>query len=180
VATHRLDAILAPDYLEGLTGITIEDLRARRAECDGIDTSLSYARRLLQGRLDIVLAELKHRRDGTASNLQSLVEELPEILSEKVRAGGNGRLTVFLAPGSEMEFDPALVVRIDAVADDRRLSNLPSASVDEVESLVDELSSLETEISAQRSALHDRMNALQEELVRRYRSGEASVDSLLT
>ena len=180
VPNHRLDAILAPDFLEGLTGITIEDLRARRSECDAIGTSLSYARRLLQGRLDIVLAELKNRQDGTTSDHASLVEQLPKILAERVHAAGNGRLTAFLAPGSELEIDPDLIARIDAVADDRRLSNLPSASIEEVEALIDELSSLESEISAQRTALYKRMDALQEELVRRYRSGEASVDSLLT
>ena len=158
----------------------MEDLRNRRAECNAIEVSVSYSRRLVQGRLDIVLAELKHRQDGTTSDLHSLVEQLPEILSEKVHAGGFGRLSAFMAPGPEAELDPALVARIDAVADDRRLRNLTSASKEEVEALVDELRSLEMEISAQRQAVHERQNRLQDELVRRYKSGEADPTTLLT
>jgi hypothetical protein len=179
VATHRLDAILAPDYLDGLTTISIDELRSRRTECQAVEVSLSYSRRVVQGRLDIVLAELKHRRDGTTSDLHTLVEELPEILSEKVHAAGFGRMSAFMAPGAEPELDPALVARIDAVADDRRLRNLTEASEEEVEALVDELRSLEVEISAQRRALFERIDALQDELVRRYKSGEADPRSLL-
>ena len=180
MATHRLDAILAPDYLAGLTDIPIEELRSRRAECESIELSVSYSRRLVQGRLDIVLAELKHRQDGTASDLHSLVEQLPSILAEKARPGGFGRLSAFMAPGPVNDLDPALVARIDAVADDRRLRNLPSASSEEVEALVDELSSLESELSAQRAAVHERQDKLQHELVRRYKSGEVDPSSLLT
>jgi hypothetical protein len=180
VATNRLDAILAPDYVEELSALPIEEIRRRRAECDQVETSLSYSRRLVQGRLDIVAAELRHRRDGVASDLHSLIDELPEILSEKVRAGGTGRLSNLMAPGAEPELDADLAARIDAVAGDRRMSNLPSASDDEMQALVDELGSLEAEISGQRKALHDRMDLLQKELMRRYKSGEANVDSLLS
>ena len=176
--THRLDAILAPDYIEGLRDITIEELRRRRSECEAIGNSLSYSRRLVQGRLDIVLAELKHRQDGTTGDLHSLVEQLPEILSEKVHAGGFGRLPAFMGPDAEL--DPDLVSRIDAVADERRLRNLTAAAQEEVDALVDELRSLEVELSAQRQAVYERSNKLQDELVRRYKSGEVDPSSLLT
>lgn len=184
VATQRLDAILAPDYLAGLTDLSIEEIRRRRAECQEVEVSLSYSRRIVQGRLDIVLAELRHRNDGSASDLQSLVDELPEILSEKVHASGNGRLSAYLAPGDEPELDAAILARIDAVADDRRLGDLPAASAEAVEAMVEELRSLEVDISTQRRALHERIDALQEELVHRYKerymSGEANVDSWLS
>jgi hypothetical protein len=183
VATHRLDAILAPDYLAGLTELSIDEIRRRRSECQEVEVSLSYSRRIVQGRLDIVLAEMRHRNDGSATDLHSLVDELPEILSEKVHASGNGRLSTFLAPG-EPELDPALLARVDAVADNRRLSDLPGISSAEVDGMVDELRSLEVDISTQRRALHERIDALQEELVQRYKeqykSGEANVDSWLS
>jgi hypothetical protein len=179
VATH-LDAILAADYLEGLTTLSMEELRARRSECHTVEVSLSYTRRDVQGRLDIVLAELKHRQDGTTSDLHSLVEELPEILSENVHAGGYGRISAFMAPGSEPELDPALAARIDAVAGDERLLNLPSASKEDVEGLVDELQALEVEVSAQRKALFERIDTIQDEIVRRYKSGEADPNSLIS
>jgi septum formation topological specificity factor MinE len=180
VATHRLDAILAPDYLAGLTTLPIEELRRRRNDCQEVEVSLSYLRRVVQGRLDIVLAEMRHRREGSTHDLQTLVDELPSILSEKVHAGGNGRLSRLLSPGDDPEIDDALLARIDAVVDDRRLSNLPTSSDADIDVLVDELQSMEADISAQRRSVHERIDALQAELVRRYKSGEANVNTLLS
>ena len=180
VATHRLDAILADDYLAGLTTLPIEELRRRRSDCQEVEVSLSYLRRVVQGRLDIVLAELRHRRDGTTHDLQTLVDELPAILSEKVHAGGNGRLSRLLSPGDEPGVDDALLARIDAVADDRRLSDLSECSDADIEGLVDDLQSMESDVSAQRRAIHERIDALQAELVRRYKTGEANVNTLLS
>jgi hypothetical protein len=37
VATHRLDAILADDYLAGLTALPIEELRRRRSDCQEVE-----------------------------------------------------------------------------------------------------------------------------------------------
>jgi hypothetical protein len=179
VANDRIDALLAPSYLEGLTSIPIEEVRSRRAECQGVEVSFSYLRRIVQGRLDIVLAELKRRREGTSGDLHTLVENLPEILAEHVHAPGNGRLPQWMAPG-DPEIDGSLNERVDAVADADVLGKLPSLSDDEVQSLVDRLTELEREVSSERRALHERIDALQEEIVRRYKSGEASVDSLLT
>src|SRR5207253_6258350 len=87
VASDRIDDLLAPAYLEGLTSIPIDELRSRRSECQSVEGSLSYLRRLVQGRLDIVLSELHRRQEGEEpSDVSSIVEHLPEILSEKVRA----------------------------------------------------------------------------------------------
>jgi len=179
VASDRLDALLAPAYLEGLTSIPIDEVRSRRAECQNVEVSCSYLRRLVQGRLDIVLAELRRRRDGTADgDLHSLIDQLPEILSEHVHAPGNGRLSLVMAPG-EPDIGDDLKARVDAVANADVLGGLPTMSDDEVQQLVDRLTELERDVSAQRRALFERIDALQEELVRRYKTGEASVDTLL-
>ena len=175
----RIDAVLAPDYLKGLTTTSIDDVRARRAECQALEVSLSYLRRLVQGRLDIVLAEAHRRQAGDPEqDLEALVARLPEILSEHVHAPGMGRLSTFMAPGDE-EAEPELSARLDEVAGADRLAHLPSLTDDEIQALVDDLTALEREVSTHRRALHERIDALQEELVRRYKTGEASVDSLL-
>lgn len=178
VASHRIDALLAPSYLEGLTSIPIEEVRSRRAECQSVEVSFSYLRRLVQGRLDIVLSELRRRQEGGSADLHSLVDQLPEILSEHVHAPGNGRLPQWMAPG-EPDIDDSLVGRVDAVADADVLGRLPDLSDDDIQALIDRLTELERDISGQRRALHERIDALQEELVRRYKTGEASVDTLL-
>jgi hypothetical protein len=180
VVHSRIAAILAPGYLDGVTSVTIEEIRARRAACQAVEVSLSYLRRLVQGRLDIVLAEV-HRRDEGApeEDLHSLVERLPEILSDHVHAPGNGRLSTFMAPG-DTDLDDELLKQLDDIVDAERLATLPALTDERVRGLVDELTTLERSVSGQRRALHERIDALQEELVRRYRTGEASVDSLLT
>src|SRR5207248_3020246 len=95
----HLDDLLAPGYLEGLTKIPIDELRARRQECQTVEGSLSYLRRLVQGRLDIVLAELNRRREGgEASDLSDIIDHLPEILAEKDRPSGNARPLTTVEP----------------------------------------------------------------------------------
>ena len=179
MANDRIAALLAPDYLAGLKTIPIEDVRARRAECQAVEVSLSYLRRMVQGRLDIVLAELRRRQEGAPpADLHSLVESLAETLSEHVHAPGNGRLAALIV-ASDPEVDDALVTQLDAVADANALGQLPATTDDDVQALVDRLTAFEREISDQRRALFERIDAIQEELVRRYKSGEASVDSLL-
>jgi hypothetical protein len=180
VVHSRIAAILAPGYLDGLTSVTIEEIRARRGTCQAVEVSLSYLRRLVQGRLDIVLAEVRRRDEGAPEeDLHSLVERLPEILSDHVHAPGNGRLSTFMAPG-DTDLDRELLGQLDDIVDAERLATLPSLSEDQVRSLVDQLTTLERSVSGQRRALHERIDALQEELVRRYRTGEANVDSLLS
>ncbi|MET1041312.1 MAG: aerial mycelium formation protein, partial [Acidimicrobiales bacterium] len=61
---RSLDALLAPDLLAGLSGWTMEDVRALRDEVQGAEGGLSFVRRMVHGRLDIVGAELERRRGG--------------------------------------------------------------------------------------------------------------------
>jgi hypothetical protein len=56
------------------------------------------------------------------------------------------------------------------------LADLPSTRLEE---LLAGLVSLERDVSDERRALHAIQDRIQEEIVRRYKSGEASVDALL-
>ena len=85
----ELDRVLDNAYVGDLASRSIEEIRAMRAESQAVETGLSYVRRLAQGRLDIVAADLRRRRDGgDPPDLHSLVEHLPEILGEHVHAPG--------------------------------------------------------------------------------------------
>lgn len=174
-----LDRLLAPDYLEGIAELPIEDVRARREACKETEVGLSYVRRVVQGRLDIVLADIQRRQSGEGpSDLASLVEQLKrgEILGDKVRAPGVGRLPTYMAPADS---DGTMSEELDRVIGKARLEALPDLSDAEVQQVADDLGALERTVSAQRRALHERIDAFQEEIVRRYRTGEASVDTLL-
>jgi hypothetical protein len=173
----QLDEVLAPDYLNGLPDWPIERVRARRDDATEVETGLSYLRRITQGRLDIVLSE-QHRRQGGESggDLDELVGHLPEILGDRVHAPGLGRLPALMAPG---QLDPDLSARLEAVLPSVKLDTLQDFSGEDLAAVSGELDAFERSVSSQRHAVFDVIDHLQEELVRRYRSGEATVDSLL-
>ncbi|HWW54020.1 MAG TPA: hypothetical protein VNY84_09630 [Acidimicrobiales bacterium] len=191
-----IDRLLSTDYLNGIDGLPMTELRERRQACQEVETSLSYFRRLIQGRLDIVHAEISRRESGgEPSDLGDLIERLPSILAEhtgtsatSATAGaaaaadggagsvsGRGPLPEVIAPADVGE----LAEQLDAVVDADCLGSLPSRTDEEVRALADQLTDLERTVSAQRRGLHERIDALQDEIVRRYKSGEATVDALL-
>ena len=172
-----LEEILDPAYVEGLAGLTLPEVRSRRDAASEVETGMSYLRRMVQGRLDIVLAEAHRREAGLPpQDLAGLVEHLPEILGDHVHAPGLGRLTTIMAPG---EVDTRLQERIEGIVPTAAMADLPSLDDDAVARAAAGLEALEREVSAQRRSLHEVLDLLQEEIVRRYRSGEATVDNLL-
>jgi hypothetical protein len=175
MASAHIERLLDPSYVEGIRELPMEELRAKRAECGEVEVALSYLRRLLQGRLDIVLADLQRRAGGTPGDLASLIEQLPGILGEQSRPPGFGRLPTLLTPSDVDD----LTDEADAVADPGRLAALDEMPDADVRAIADALGELEQRTSLQRKQLFERIDQLQEEIVRRYKEGEASVDSLL-
>ncbi|MDQ3757727.1 MAG: hypothetical protein M3394_07750 [Actinomycetota bacterium] len=178
MAIARIDDILSPAYVEGLGDLPLADVRSRRDECQEAADELSYLRRMVQGRLDIVHADLQRRAGGEPGDLHDLVEQLKrgEIIADGTRAQGQGRLPTGLVPA---DLDGWIARELDSIVDAGRMSALPELDEDAVRAIGDNLEELERRVSSQRGALHERANTLQEEIVRRYKSGEATVDSLL-
>ena len=178
MTSSSLAALLQPEYLSGLSSLPIQEIRIRRDHASEIEVGLSYVRRLIQGRLDIVLAELSGRERGdSGGDVHGLVERLPEILGNRVRAPGTGRLSTLMAPADSELSD---VARLDAILDADALARLPERSEAELRAVADALAEFEHEVSAGRHSVHHVIDRLQEELVRRYKSGEANVDTLLS
>jgi len=166
---------LAADLLEGLADLPIDAVRARRGACQLLETQLSYVRRLAQGRLDIVASETAARRAGTEHD-QTLEQRLTAALADRITSPGNGHLPMGLEPG---EIDPALLAGLDRAAPPALVSSPSSMDDDQLRQVTDALAGFERDISARRRAMFDRIDFLQAEIVRRYQSGEATVDSLL-
>jgi hypothetical protein len=171
------DRILADDYVANLEALSMADLRARKAECGEAESALSYLRRLVQVRLDIVLAEIENRAAGGTGELSELVEHLGEILAEGGTRTTAGRLTSLALPDVDHTL---LTADLDAIFDVDRAGALPETDEAEVRRIADALVELERSVSSRRRELFERLDALQAEVVRRYKSGEESVDSLLT
>jgi hypothetical protein len=173
----QIDDVMDPGYLEGLEEWSLVQVRARRDEALEVETGLSYLRRMVQGRLDIVLAEEGRRRLGQTGDLEDLVERLPEILGDRVHTPGSGRLPALMGPGA---LDAELVDRLESLLPASRLDSLDQLEEADLGAVSTGLESLERAVSSQRRAVLDVLDRLQEELVRRYRTGEATVDSLLS
>ncbi|WP_436793771.1 RsiG family protein [Actinospongicola halichondriae] len=176
--TETLEDILADDYLGDVAALPMEQVRARRATCKEIETGLSFLRRLVQGRLDVVAAERARRTEGgDGDDLEDLIARLPQLLAGSTRSEGMGRLPSSLGTGV---VDHELQYELDGVISDSRLGEPGSLTDTELETASHALVQFEQKVSGLRRTLFDRIDALEEELTRRYKSGEASVDSLLT
>ena len=171
-----LARVLAPEYLDGLEQMPLSELRARKMDCAEVEWAVSCLRKMVQGRLDIVLAELQRRADGGEGDLSDLVDQLPEILSERGRGSG-GRMLPFIAPDVNYR---RLTAELDRIIDADKVGALTQMNDDEVRAIVDGLVEYEHRVSAGRRALHERLDTIQAEIVRRYKSGGASVDGLLS
>jgi hypothetical protein len=179
MANAELERLLEPDYLGDLQSRSIEEIRTMRDECRRAEDGLSYVRRQAQGRLDIVAAELQRRNEGKGpSDAASIVDQLPSILGHGVSTSGgiaNVRPTSLEPPD-----DPAeLMVELEGILHESSITGLGQITDDELRQLVDRLTEYERLVSDRRRGLHDRLDALQAEIVRRYKTGEVSVESLL-
>jgi hypothetical protein len=171
---RRIDRVLAEGFLDGLRDLPLVEVRELRGEAEQEEVDLSYLRRMIQGRLDILRAEL-NRRDGTTTG--SLVDGLAAILADEPRgpARGLGRHTT-VEPSradSHRRYVEALVANVD-------LSDVSARSTDELAHAMRTLSEEEQGISSKRRLVQQAMDACSAEITRRYRDGEADVDALLS
>jgi hypothetical protein len=167
-----VDALLEPGFLEGAEQRPMAEVRRLRRQAEQEEVNLSYTRRLLQGRLDIVRRELQRRADKDG---RSLLDLLPEILAEKGRgpAHGLGRhQTVQPSAPEENESWVNALTRVDLSA----ISELPDA---DLETAARALAEAEKGLSERRRGVQTVMDGLAGELGRRYRDGEADVAQLL-
>jgi hypothetical protein len=168
-----VDALLDPAFLEGAMQQPMSEVRRLRRAAEQQEVNLSYTRRLLQGRLDIVRRELQRRAEHDG---RSLVDLLPEILSEKGRgpAHGLGRHQT-VQPSAPEEYE-SWVNSLTKGVDISAISDLPDAKL---EKAARALAEAERGLSERRRGVQQVMDGLAAELGRRYRDGEADVAALL-
>lgn len=173
----ELDRILDDGFLRGIADLSVGGLRSLRAECQTVETRLSYLRRLVQGQHDIVTGEVDRRRHGgDPADVADLVDRLPGILADRLHAPGPGHMPVGMEPG---ELTGRLADQLHEISTRVPLESISSVSDAELATSAEQLSGLEQEVSSLRRATFDRIDALQGEITNRYRDGRAKVDDLL-
>ncbi|MFC4858842.1 aerial mycelium formation protein [Actinophytocola glycyrrhizae] len=171
---RRIDRVLAPDYVQDLGRLDLAEVRGRRDDAAQEETDLSYLRRLLHGRIDIVKAEQKRRREGGSS---SVVERLVEILADNVvgpAPSGSGRHQTLEPSRAE-----AHRRHVEALVSDSDLSDVASLPDERLDLALRTYVAEEESVSRRRREVQKVVDALNDEIGARYRAGSASVDTLL-
>ena len=161
---RRIDLVQSPEFVSGLDSVTMEELRLRRRTCSDLDTELSYYRRLLQGRLDLLAFEVRRR---AGEEPRTLIEALPEILASW--ASGNPGLPERRVPVVIPDLPMSGRRAADQALADDFLTALPDMSDADLASVQQRLAEAEVEVSRQRRAVFEASDRIQAELVRRYR-----------
>lgn len=152
--------------------LTLDELRQTRTRLQREDDVVSYVRRVAQARLDLVRSELTRRDRG--EDVVDLPSELRIVLSQHL-TGGPARPP---RPTDDLGDHP-LSDELDAICAANGFSRLDELDLAEATQLAEALTEFERRISADRRDRFDRLDALSAELVRRYRDGEATVETLL-
>ncbi len=177
MSNRTLERVLHVGYLAELDALALEALRQKRNEAQRLEDASSYLRRLVQGRLDVIGLEIRARVSDERTDVSAIVEQLPQALADGVSRTATGRLIDASAPPEEQE--EWATDRVNSVCGGVDLASVPELADDTLYALTDALNALERAVSTERRRLHDVIDALQAELVKRYKSGEAKVEGLL-
>lgn len=160
---RRIDVVLDPDFTAGLQELDVEEIRRRRriAELEEID--LSYLRRLVQGRIDIVKMELTRRGGPTSRRDRSIIAHLADILAADEEFASSGRFIATLEPSRIGERRR----RAEALVGDPRFSEIETRNNAELEEFLEILGHHEREISDQRKAVQGVIDLCVREIARR-------------
>ncbi|MEV5607804.1 ABC transporter substrate-binding protein [Streptomyces sp. NPDC052225] len=162
---------LPPAPAPELAGLRLPELRTLRRDAQQDEADLSYVRRLLQGRIDILRAELGRRRDPESP----VVDRLSEILRDQpTRQRSSARHVTLGTPHSEESRRLAAEMLAEV-----ELSDLEARTDVELHAAMGRLVRYEQQVSRRRQQLQRVADDCSAEIARRYRDGEAQVEDLL-
>jgi hypothetical protein len=171
---RRIDRVLADDFLASIETVDLDRIREMRHEADQEDADLSYIRRLLQGRIDIIEAELRRRSPGSDGG--SIVDHLAEILADENRGAPHGM-------GRHLTVEPSRVDEhrreVEKLVADSVISDVGARTDQELAEALERLRAHEREVSGVRRRVQEVADRLTAELGGRYRDGKADVTSIL-
>ncbi|MBT0767659.1 hypothetical protein KIH74_01900 [Kineosporia sp. J2-2] len=174
---RRIDRVLAPGYLDGIDALQLEELRARRAEADQEEVDLSYARRLLQGRIDILRAE-QQRRNGDGSDQPVLGNRTDEAIAEALTRILGAEQRTDRGLGRHLATTPSRVGEHRREAEravaDVGVSDLEMADGD-LEAAIQKLVAIEGKVSRSRKQVQHVVDTLTAEVARRYQLDQVSL-----
>lgn len=154
---RRIDRVLGPQFLHDLVNLPAAEIRFRRREAMQEETDLSYTRRLLQGRIDLLTTE-QARRAGTPIPTETRPREdspskARHLAFEPTRVGERQR-------SEEIILETSGTLNVAQLADAELLRWLETLQTEE------------RTISDLRRRVQEAADTLTQEMTRRIRSGE--------
>ncbi|MEE4545745.1 ABC transporter substrate-binding protein [Streptomyces sp. V4-01] len=193
---------LADTTTPDLAALDLAALRTLRRDAQQEEADLSYLRRMLHGRIDILRAELGRRAApaaqsgpgavsavgalGTAGGRDAVADGMPQDDAPMV-----DRLSEILTDGPprvrssarHVTLGTPLTERVRALAEEIlsevELSDLGARTDAELHAAMGRLARHEQQVSRRRQGLQHTVDGCSAEITRRYRDGEARVDDLL-
>lgn len=170
---------LADTSAPGLGTLDLAALRALRRDAQQEEADLSYLRRMLHGRIDILQAELRRRgapeAPGTSVVAAPVVDRLSEILADgPSRVRSSARHVTLGTPLTEPVRQLA-----EEMLSEVELSDLQARTDPELLAAMGRLVRYEQQVSCRRQGIQQTVDGSSAEIARRYREGEANVDDLL-
>ena len=168
---RRIDQIREPEFVANLTDLPLSELRSRRDLADTVETELSYYRRLLHGRMDLLAFEQRRRR---GEETRSLIDALPEILTGRDRTGSSKGRHLSM----ELPYLPVKGKRhLDLILGNDLMIRMSEMTEEELSEAAIELTELETEMSELRQSVLGVLDQLQSAVVARYKNdlGDAAL-----
>jgi hypothetical protein len=170
--THstRNPAVLEPGFVEGLQALPIDEVRRRRDQALAEREYLSYLRRIVQVRQDILSAEQERRVTGADPG--HIVDRLTKVLAEGPPRASRGEALRFSLSAEEMEDADR---RVQAILGSHADAPAEGIGDDELAGSLAALTQEERAVSTSRRAVFLVHDALQDELKRRFREDPSSV-----
>ncbi|MER5833271.1 aerial mycelium formation protein [Streptomyces sp. NPDC002130] len=180
--TQRTDSPRLPSGTSEpeLPALSLPELRTLRRDAQRDEADLSYLRRLLQGRIDILRAEVTRRAPAGAASVAvgeqtSVVERLAEILRDAPARHRSSARHVTLGTPQGEEYRRLAAEMLAEV----ELSDLDARTDLELNTAMGRLERHEQQVSRRRRRLQRTADECSAEIARRYREGEAQVEDLL-
>lgn len=152
-----------PQVSDIFAHLNLAGLRSYRKALAQEESRVSYWRRILQARLDMVRAADAGQRGGNMENLR------PVLTKERVGSGRTALIDIL-----PIEDIPPLP-NLEELWDRHLRADDPAYNAD----LVEQLAAAEGQLSAYRTALHTRIQASTNELIARYRQDPVQCLSVL-
>lgn len=162
----RVSSTGAPDP----SSLSLEELRELRGQLQHEDDAVSYARRVAQARLDLV-TQVREQRAAGASTIPEVdwshPDQLRDVLARHL-TGGDARPP---RPTTDLSDEPP-ARELEQLCAANGMARLGELTLDELDALTDAIRDFETSASIDRRERFDRLDALTNELVRRYRASQ--------